>query len=142
MADRNARFVREIQEADKRTEQYGDRLEQLFRQWLIPLLEVLDEGTEIRETALAQIRAGAWPDALDDQIDNVLELYVEELNNIKGRFALTQDDAEITEQIAALQAANIRADLVATATAIASAAAFAVSAGEPIRPTELINQYI
>lgn len=135
MADRNARFRREIAETDKRAEQYSQRLEQLFTEWINPLLEAGDEA------ALAEIQAGNFPPELEDQITNILALYEAELRNIQGRFSILEEDVRLTEIIADLQAENVRGELITAATSIATAAAFGLASGEPISPSGIREQF-
>lgn len=125
MADRLARFKREIRESDAEVADRTAVIIANYRQILTRLADefrrALDNEDEERAAAiLATIRGGAWLEEMRDELDAGLAIFALELEGIKGRFVITEEDILSAQTIAESEINKVEEDILTTAASLAS----------------------
>lgn len=98
-ANTNTRFVNEIKRSDRLISQIIDRLVREFEAYISEQYDLFSEGENRDDIVLAELRSEILPENLQEALDDILEIYTSELANLKGRFAITEEDIQITDQI-------------------------------------------
>lgn len=127
------RFQREIAESERNVENYSNRLEQLYTNWLRDGVDEFRAATSEpqRNSVLARLTLNRFTPDIEAQLVRSLELYSAELGFIQGRFRIDPSDTVLTQNIARVETASLRSELMNTAAAVSSTLAFAAAGLAP-----------
>jgi hypothetical protein len=138
------RFEREILRTERAVSAFVAELELEVSDYVSDQVDDYYEfEDEVRQRfIISNLRRDDAPGAIELILDDLRVVYEQELENVKGRFRLTEEDAEETEEILQSQISIVRKEVLSILSSVATALVASAFAGSIFRIRDAKRDYI